>query len=240
VGQPFDHLGLPEKIAQHEHGNQGRCRRNQKKNDKGRHNRESNLFQFIDLSCLFHPDFSLGLCGHQAHDGRLNNGDQCHVGIGSNCAHTQHMGGKLGCQKDGGGPVCPSDDSDGGSLLDVKSHGLGRKKGDVHPGLGPGPEEQQRGVEGEKPFELWRSFDKDLARDMSLYITGTMYSREKIPHTTRQFVTVAALTVLDRPDELKLHIEAALNVGSSGVIKPARGRLATRIPKPMGSSSSGS
>lgn len=70
-----------------------------------------------------------------------------------------------------------------------------------------------KGVEGEKPFELWRSFDKDLARDMSLYITGTMYSRKKIPHTTRQFVTVAALTVLDRPDELKLHIEAALNVG---------------------------
>ncbi|ACN16912.1 PcaC [Desulforapulum autotrophicum HRM2] len=70
-----------------------------------------------------------------------------------------------------------------------------------------------KGVKGEKPFELWRSFDKDLARDMSLYITGTIYSRKKIPHTTRQLVTVAALTVLDRPEELKLHIEAALNVG---------------------------
>ncbi len=70
-----------------------------------------------------------------------------------------------------------------------------------------------KGVEGEKPFELWRSFDKDLARDMSLYITGTVYSRNKIPHTTRQLVTVAALTVLDKPDELKLHIETALNMG---------------------------
>jgi len=70
-----------------------------------------------------------------------------------------------------------------------------------------------KGVEGEKPFELWRAFDRDLARDMSLYITGTIYSRNKIPHTTRQLVTVAVLTVLDKPDELKLHIEAALNVG---------------------------
>lgn len=70
-----------------------------------------------------------------------------------------------------------------------------------------------KGVEGEKPFELWSAFDKDLARDMSMYITGTIYSRNKIPHTTRQLVTVAALTVLDKPDELKLHIEAALNVG---------------------------
>jgi 4-carboxymuconolactone decarboxylase len=40
-----------------------------------------------------------------------------------------------------------------------------------------------------------------------------MYARERIPHTTRQLVTVAALTVLERTDELKLHLYAALNVG---------------------------
>ncbi|MBT4508627.1 MAG: 4-carboxymuconolactone decarboxylase, partial [Desulfobacula sp.] len=39
--------------------------------------------------------------------------------------------------------------------------------------------------EEEKPYNLWKHFDKDLARDMSLYITGQMYSREKIPHQTR-------------------------------------------------------
>jgi 4-carboxymuconolactone decarboxylase len=65
----------------------------------------------------------------------------------------------------------------------------------------------------DKPYNLWRFFDKDLARDMSLYITGQMYAREKIPHPTRQLITVAALTVLSKPDELALHIHAALNVG---------------------------
>ncbi|HSL60965.1 MAG TPA: carboxymuconolactone decarboxylase family protein [Desulfotignum sp.] len=65
----------------------------------------------------------------------------------------------------------------------------------------------------DKPYNLWRFFDKDLAKDMSLYITGQMYAREKIPHTTRQLITVAALTVLSRPEELALHIHAALNVG---------------------------
>ena len=70
-----------------------------------------------------------------------------------------------------------------------------------------------KGVKGERPFELWRAFDKDLAKDLSLFITGSMYAREKIPHQTRQLVTVAALTVLSRTEELKLHIEAALNVG---------------------------
>ena len=68
-------------------------------------------------------------------------------------------------------------------------------------------------VADEKPFELWRSFDKGLARDFSLFITGQMYAREKIPHKTRQLVTVATLTVLSRLEELKLHITAALNVG---------------------------
>jgi 4-carboxymuconolactone decarboxylase len=69
------------------------------------------------------------------------------------------------------------------------------------------------GVQDERPFDLWRSFDKDLAKDLSLFITGQMYAREKIPHRTRQLITVAALTVLSRPEELKLHTHAALNVG---------------------------
>jgi 4-carboxymuconolactone decarboxylase len=70
-----------------------------------------------------------------------------------------------------------------------------------------------KGVKGERPFDLWRAFDKDLAKDLSLFITGQMYAREKIPHQTRQLVTVAALTVLSRLEELRLHIQAALNVG---------------------------
>jgi 4-carboxymuconolactone decarboxylase len=68
-------------------------------------------------------------------------------------------------------------------------------------------------VKGERPFDLWRSFDKDLAKDLSLFITGQMYAREKISHKTRQLVSISALTVLSRLDELKLHIHAAINVG---------------------------
>ncbi len=69
------------------------------------------------------------------------------------------------------------------------------------------------GYKGERPYELWKSFDKGLAKDLSLFITGQMYAREKIPHKTRQLIAVAALTALERVDELKLHIFAALNVG---------------------------
>jgi 4-carboxymuconolactone decarboxylase len=68
-------------------------------------------------------------------------------------------------------------------------------------------------VNDERPYDLWRAFDKDLAKDLSLFITGQMYAREKIPHQTRQLITVSCLTVLSRLDELRLHIQAALNVG---------------------------
>lgn len=70
-------------------------------------------------------------------------------------------------------------------------------------------------IKDEKPYDLWRLFDKDLAKDISLFITGQMYGREKIPHRTRQLITIAALTVLSRTDELRLHIQIALNVGCS-------------------------
>ncbi|MGA2955511.1 MAG: carboxymuconolactone decarboxylase family protein [Thermodesulfobacteriota bacterium] len=70
-----------------------------------------------------------------------------------------------------------------------------------------------KGVAGERPFDLWRSFDKDLAKEISLFYTGKLYAREKVPHRTRQLVTVAALTVLERSEELKLHLHGALNVG---------------------------
>ncbi len=66
---------------------------------------------------------------------------------------------------------------------------------------------------GERPYDLWRSFDKDLAKEISLFYTGKLYAREKIPHSLRQLVTIAALTVLERTEELKLHLHAALNVG---------------------------
>jgi 4-carboxymuconolactone decarboxylase len=70
-----------------------------------------------------------------------------------------------------------------------------------------------KGVAEEKPVDLWRAFDPELGKQLSLFITGRMYGREKITHPVRQLVTVAVLTVLGRSEELRLHILAALNVG---------------------------
>ena len=71
------------------------------------------------------------------------------------------------------------------------------------------------GVKTESGFEHWKRFDKALARDLSLFFTGVLYSREVISQKQRELCAVASLTVLHRPKELHIHIHAALNVGAT-------------------------
>ncbi len=64
-------------------------------------------------------------------------------------------------------------------------------------------------------FRTWRRFDKELARELSMFFTGTLYGREVISQKQREMCAVASLTVLHRPRELRAHIHAALNVGAT-------------------------
>lgn len=65
------------------------------------------------------------------------------------------------------------------------------------------------------PYQLWKEFDPELAKQLSLFITGNLYSRKVLPLPERQMVAVAALTALQKTDELKIHVHGALNVGVS-------------------------
>lgn len=64
-------------------------------------------------------------------------------------------------------------------------------------------------------YETWRAFDRELARELSVFITGKLYSREVISQRERELCAVASLTVLNRRNELRAHIHAALNVGAT-------------------------
>jgi 4-carboxymuconolactone decarboxylase len=64
-------------------------------------------------------------------------------------------------------------------------------------------------------YEQWKRFDKGLARELSMFFTGRLYSREVIPQRDRELCAVAALTVLNRRPELRAHCHAALNVGAT-------------------------
>jgi len=68
---------------------------------------------------------------------------------------------------------------------------------------------------GEGVYDLWRQFDPELARHISMFFTGRLYARDVLPHKVRELCAVGALTVLNRTEELRLHIHAALNVGAT-------------------------
>ena len=70
-------------------------------------------------------------------------------------------------------------------------------------------------LSGGSGFELWKKFDKGLARELSLFFTGVLYSREVVSQKQRELCAVAALTALHRPHEVRAHIHAALNVGTT-------------------------
>jgi 4-carboxymuconolactone decarboxylase len=70
-------------------------------------------------------------------------------------------------------------------------------------------------LKGGVGFETWKKFDKGLARQLSMFFTGTLYSREVLSQKQRELCAVASLTVLHRSRELHAHIHAALNVGAT-------------------------
>lgn len=69
------------------------------------------------------------------------------------------------------------------------------------------------GAKLDTPYFLWKDFDKELANDLSKFITGNLYSRTVLTLPERQMVACAMLATLRARDELKLHVNAALNVG---------------------------
>ena len=70
-------------------------------------------------------------------------------------------------------------------------------------------------VKGGVGFEDWKKIDKELARELSMFFTGKLYSREVISQKQRELCAVASLTVLNREREVYAHIHAALNVGAT-------------------------
>lgn len=69
------------------------------------------------------------------------------------------------------------------------------------------------GAKMDPPYLTWKAFDRGLANDFSRFITGNLYSRTILTAQERQMVACAALAATRSGDELKFHLNAALNVG---------------------------
>ena len=70
-----------------------------------------------------------------------------------------------------------------------------------------------KGIKMNPPYHLWKAYDRELANDFSRFITGNLYSRTVLTLQERQMAACAMLAALRAGDELRLHVNAALNVG---------------------------
>jgi 4-carboxymuconolactone decarboxylase len=56
-------------------------------------------------------------------------------------------------------------------------------------------------------------FNRDFQDLITRYGWGEIWSRPGLPRETRSLVTIALMVALNRPDELRMHLRAAFNVG---------------------------
>jgi 4-carboxymuconolactone decarboxylase len=57
------------------------------------------------------------------------------------------------------------------------------------------------------------AFDEEFQELITRYAWGEIWTRPGLPRQTRSMLTLAMMVALNRPDELRLHLGAALNNG---------------------------
>jgi 4-carboxymuconolactone decarboxylase len=58
-------------------------------------------------------------------------------------------------------------------------------------------------------------FNKEFQDLITRYAWGEIWTRPGLPRKTRSLLTIAMLAALNRPDEFRLHVRAALNNGAT-------------------------
>jgi 4-carboxymuconolactone decarboxylase len=65
----------------------------------------------------------------------------------------------------------------------------------------------------EKSFASADSFNKPMQELTTEYCWGAVWGREELPRKTRSMLNLAMISVLNRPNELRMHVKAALTNG---------------------------
>lgn len=69
------------------------------------------------------------------------------------------------------------------------------------------------GAHVDKSLQNQNAFNKDFQELITRYAWGEIWSRPGLPRKTRSMITVAMMVALNRAEEFRLHLRAALNNG---------------------------
>lgn len=67
----------------------------------------------------------------------------------------------------------------------------------------------------DKSLESLNKFNEDFQDLLTRYAWGEIWTRPGLPKETRSLITLAILVALNRSDEFRMHVRAALNNGVS-------------------------
>jgi 4-carboxymuconolactone decarboxylase len=66
---------------------------------------------------------------------------------------------------------------------------------------------------GDRSLKNRNEFNEDFQNLITRYAWGEIWTRPGLPRKTRSLLTIAMLVALNRPDEFRLHLRAALTNG---------------------------
>ncbi|HKT47674.1 MAG TPA: 4-carboxymuconolactone decarboxylase [Candidatus Acidoferrales bacterium] len=65
----------------------------------------------------------------------------------------------------------------------------------------------------DKSLQNINDFNSDFQNLITRYAWGEIWTRPGLPRETRSLLTLAMMVALNRPDELRMHLRAALHIG---------------------------
>ena len=158
--EAFGHAALAQEVAEHEHADERRGAGNEEDGGDGDEEGEDEFFRAGDFAEGTHADLAFLLAGEGAHDGRLDEGHERHVGVSGDGHGAEDLGGEFGGEENGGGSVGSADDADGGGLLGREAGEVGAEEGGEDADLRGGAEHEGARV-GDERSEIGEGADAE-------------------------------------------------------------------------------
>ena len=150
LGQAVGDARLLQEVAEEQHAEQGKARRDYEGRADEGHDGENDLFLAADLAGLLHLYLPLLLGREHQHYGPLDDGHQGHVGIGRHGYGSHELGGELGAEEYGRGAVCAAYDAYGTRLVGREAQGEREQVGPEYADLGGCAYEHEPGLGNER------------------------------------------------------------------------------------------
>ena len=150
--QTFGHAAFLREVAQHQAADQRSSGRQQQRNQNGDDDGEDNLLRLGGRLELLHDDFAFLLGGQGAHNRRLNDRHQRHVGVRRDRDRAKEVRGELARQPNRRRAVRAADDADGARFRSGEAeHGIREDERHEDAQLRRRAQQQRLGVGDQRP-----------------------------------------------------------------------------------------